>query len=150
MYNVKQAAEILRLSTRSIQLKCKKHKVSKIGNEFQITDEILELWKTGGNERRNERQVVVKSSQRNVTSFIRFVIAFLIVLFLGLAVLFYRHLTNEIEDAKLKIIKNETKYQFQLDKMDKQLEDADKVIRNQDREIQRLKYKDSLRIFKKW
>jgi len=150
MYNVKQAAEILRLSTRSIQLKCKKHKVSKIGNEFQITDEILELWKTGGNERRNERQVVLKSSQRNVTSFIRFVIAFLIVLFLGLAVLFYRHLTNEIQDAQLKIIKNETKYQFQLDKMDKQLEDADKVIRNQDREIQRLKYKDSLRIFKKW
>jgi uncharacterized protein HemX len=150
MYNVKQAAEILRLSTRSIQLKCKKHKVSKIGNEFQITDEILELWKTGGNERRNERQVIVKSSPRNVTSFIRFVIAFLIVLFLGLAVLFYRHLTNEIEDAQLKIINNETKYQFQLDKMDKQLEDADKVIRNQDREIQRLKYKDSLRIFKKW
>jgi uncharacterized protein HemX len=150
MYNVKQAAEILRLSTRSIQLKCKKHKVSKIGNEFQITDEILELWKTGGNERRNERQVIVKSSQRNATSFIRFVIAFLIVLFLGLAVLFYRHLTNEIEDAQLKIINNETKYQFQLDKMDKQLEDADKVIRNQDREIQILKYKDSLRIFKKW
>ncbi len=150
MYNVKQAADILGLSIRSIQLKCKKHKVSKIGNEFQITDEILEVWKNGVNEKRNAIQVIAKSSQRNATSFSTFVISFLVVLILVVSFIIYWRMDNEISTAKLKIINNETKYQYQLDKMNKKLFDANDVIQHQELEIQSLKIKDSLRLLKSW
>lgn len=150
MYNVKQAADILGLSIRSIQLKCKKHKVSKIGNEFQITDEILEVWKNGANEKRNVIQVIAKSSQRNVTSFSTFVISFLVVLILVVSFIIYWRMDNEISTAKLKIINNETKYQYQLDKLNKKLFDANDVIQHQELEIQSLKIKDSLRLLKSW
>jgi len=64
MYTVKQASEILNISVRGVQLKCKKHKVPKIANEFQITDELLEVWKNGSNEQRTTIQVVSKNDKR--------------------------------------------------------------------------------------
>jgi len=64
MYTVKQASEILNISIRGVQLKCKKHKVPKVANEFQITDELLEVWKNGSNEQRTTIQVVSKNNKR--------------------------------------------------------------------------------------
>jgi hypothetical protein len=64
MYTVKQASEILNISIRGVQLKCKKHKVPKVANEFQITDELLEVWKNGSNEQRTTIQVVSKNDKR--------------------------------------------------------------------------------------
>lgn len=150
MYNVKQAAEILRLTTRSIQLKCKKHKVSKIGNEFQITPEILELWKTGSDEKRNALQVISKTSQRNVTSSIRFIVGFLIVLILIITCLYYIDLKDQITDFKKIILTNDKEHKSEVKILTKKLEDAGKVINTIEKENIMLKNKDSLRIFKKW
>ena len=150
MYNVKQAAEILGLSIRSIQLKCKKHKVSKIGNEFQITDEILDMWKNGANEKRNVVQVIAKSSQRKVTSLSTFVIAFLIVLILVVGVFFYINLDNQIDAANDTIKVKDKEHKTEVKELSKKLKDATDVIQHQELEIQSLKIKDSLRLIKKW
>lgn len=150
MYNVKQAAEILGLSIRSIQLKCKKHKVSKIGNEFQITDEILEMWKNGANEKRNVVQVIAKSSRRNVTSLSTFVIVFLIVLSLGLGVLFYIKLDTQIVEANNTIKIKDKEHKTEVKDLTKKLNDAKDVIHHLELENQSLKIKDSLRVPKRW
>lgn len=150
MYNVKQAAEILGLSIRSIQLKCKKHKVSKIGNEFQITDEILEMWKKGANEKRNVVQVIAKSSRRNVTSLSTFVIVFLIVLSLGLGVLFYIKLDTQIVEANNTIKIKDKEHRNEVKDLTKKINDVREENHLLELENQSLKIKDSLRVFKRW
>jgi len=49
MYSVNQAAEILNITTRAVQIKCNRHKVPKLQNEFQISEEILNVWKEAKN-----------------------------------------------------------------------------------------------------
>jgi hypothetical protein len=44
MISVKEAAQALGISPRSVQEKCNKFKVVKVNGQFHITDELLELW----------------------------------------------------------------------------------------------------------
>jgi len=41
---IKEASRTLNISIRAIQIKCKKQGIVKIGNQYQITDEILNDW----------------------------------------------------------------------------------------------------------
>jgi len=63
MYSVNQAAEILNITTRAVQIKCNRHKVPKRQNEFQISEEILNIWKESKNVKRNEIEVTGKTSR---------------------------------------------------------------------------------------
>jgi hypothetical protein len=70
MYSVNQAAEILNITTRAVQIKCNRHKVPKRQNEFQISEEILNVWKESKNAKRNEIEVTGKTSRTNGKVFV--------------------------------------------------------------------------------
>jgi len=147
MYSVKETAKILNVTPRAIQLKCKKFKVVKIGNEFQITEELLNQWKNAKNEERNEVEVTTKTSQRNSqntsqntshkSTFI--IIGISAIVILSIIVLFYFNLTNQIETSHLEL-KEEKKIHYQeVMELDKKLNDANDVINNLELENQHLK-----------
>jgi len=147
MYSVKQAAEILNVTPRAIQLKCKKFKVAKIGNEFQITEELLNQWKNAKNEERNEAEVTIKTSQRSSQNTsqntshksIYITIGIATIIILSIALLFYFNLTNQI-DTSHQELKEEKKFHYQeVMELNKKLIDANDVINTLEVENQRLK-----------
>jgi len=147
MYSVKQAAEILNVTPRAIQLKCKKFKVAKIGNEFQITEELLNQWKNAKNEERNEAEVTIKTSQRSSLNTsqntshksIYITIGIATIIILSIALLFYFNLTNQI-DTSHQELKEEKKFHYQeVMELNKKLIDAKDVINTLEVENQRLK-----------
>lgn len=54
MISVKEAARALGISPRSVQEKCNKFKVVKVNGQFQITQELLDLWLTKAERKTNE------------------------------------------------------------------------------------------------
>jgi hypothetical protein len=54
MISVKEAAAALGISPRSVQEKCNKFKVAKVNGQFQITQELLDLWLTKAERKTNE------------------------------------------------------------------------------------------------
>ena len=54
MISVKEAAAALKISPRSVQEKCNKFKVVKVNGQFQITEELLDLWLTKAERKTNE------------------------------------------------------------------------------------------------
>jgi hypothetical protein len=54
MISVKEAAAALGISPRSVQEKCNKFKVVKVNGQFQITQELLDLWLTKAERKTNE------------------------------------------------------------------------------------------------
>ena len=54
MISVKEAAAALKISPRSVQEKCNKFKVAKANGQFQITQELLDLWLTKAERKTNE------------------------------------------------------------------------------------------------
>jgi hypothetical protein len=147
MYSVKQAAEILNVTPRAIQLKCKKFKVVKIGNEFQITEELLNQWKHAKNEERNEAEVTTKTSQRsslntsqNTSHKLTFIIIGIsIIVILSIIVLFYFNLTNQIETSHLELKEEKKIHYNEVKDLNKRLIDANNVINTLEVENQRLK-----------
>lgn len=147
MYSVKQTAEILNLSPRAIQLKCKKFKVAKIGNEFQITEELLNQWKNTKNEERNEAEVTIKTSQRSSlntsqntshkSNYIIMGIASIVIL--SIVILFYFNLTNQIDTSHLELKEEKKIHYNEVKDLNKRLIDANDVINTLEIENQRLK-----------
>jgi truncated hemoglobin YjbI len=71
MISVKEAAAALGISPRSVQEKCNKFKVVKVNGQFQITQELLDLWLTKAERKTNEaaaqpkpRTELAKTSQK--------------------------------------------------------------------------------------
>ena len=44
LINIKQVAKDFKVSTRTIQMWCKAEGIKKIGNEYQLTNDILNRW----------------------------------------------------------------------------------------------------------
>lgn len=125
MYTVKQASEILNISIRGVQLKCKKHKVPKIANEFQITDELLEVWKNGANEQRTTLQVVSKNDKRTTLRYntnipTNFWIILILVLVIIIGGILQSNSYNElIREIRFNANKTETDLKNRLNKSEK-------------------------------
>lgn len=132
MYTVKQASEILNISVRGVQLKCKKHKVPKIANEFQITDEVLEVWKNGSNEQRTTIQVVSKKDKRttlrwynNITP--NFWIIFILILVIVIGGFLQYNSNNElIQEIRSNAKKIETDLTKRLNKSENKVDSLQK------------------------
>jgi DNA-binding transcriptional MerR regulator len=155
MYSVKQAAEILNVTPRAIQLKCKKFKVGKIENEFQISEELINLWKQSKEAKTNEVELTPKTSQRSVKFASHnippktplFIVPLLLIIALIVSVLLYFNLTEQIEVSHLELKETKKAHYNEIKTLNKKLDDARDVIQNQELEIQALKYKDTIRRF---
>jgi competence protein ComGC len=167
LVSVNEVSERLKISTRAVQIKCKRAKLKKIGNRYQITEEIANVWYNAAenqpltptnepepNPERTEvsaitsRKTPVTSEKRS--SFVSFAVILLLILLVSVSVLFYINLDDQITEAKATISKKGAEHKIEVKVLSKKLNDAQDVIHNQELEIQSLKYKDSLKVFKKW
>ena len=152
-----EVANRLKISNRAVQIKCKRAGLVKIGNQYQITKDILDTWllQDEAKQRTIEqtKQTTVKSSHRTnaKTSFnSSFLIIILSIVVLMVLILFYTNLKDEIRAHKEQISKKDTMYSNEINKLNKKLFDARDIIHNQEMEIQYLKIKDSIRTRPKW
>jgi ABC-type Na+ efflux pump permease subunit len=153
---IKEASQTLNITIRAIQIKCKKQGITKIGNQYQITNDILNDWikeqetKSETKSETKQKNTSISHTKQNKLRFANqnLLIAFLVLFLLIITVLFYVSLADEIS-----YLKNENKidskiYKDELKAIQNRLNDAHDVIQNQEIEIQVLKYKDSMQKFK--
>lgn len=149
-----EVAERLKITNRAVQIKCKNAGLVKIGNQYQITKELAEIWYKAAETKpaeRNENIKTISHPKRKYTiSLISFVVAFLVLMIGAISVMFYLDLDSQIVEAKTTITTITIENKKEVKELNKRLYDAHDVIRNQEAEIQTLKFKDSIRMFKKW
>lgn len=154
---IKEAAAIMDLSIRAIQIKCKKQGIVKIENQYQITNDILNNW-IKDKETKSERTEVFKLTSRKVSEqnekksslYTSLITVILIMLLIGAVIVFYINLDAQINDAKTIIIVKDKEHKTEIKDLNKRLNDARDIIHNQDLEIQFLKIKDTVRNRPKW
>jgi hypothetical protein len=147
-----EVANRLKISNRAVQIKCKRAGLVKIGNQFQITEEVAEKWYSIADAKeRTEtepKEKISKSSQRtNANTSVNPSLLFIIigVIFLVLVMYIVADFKDQISYLKNENIKDGKMYNNELKTVKKQLKDATDVINNQQLEIQYLKIKDSIR-----
>lgn len=158
LITVKDASQKLNVTTRMIQIRCKKSNVKKIGNQYQITNDILNSWLNADAiksetkvETKKETSQISHPKQKNIRFATSQVILFILMFILSIVLyLFYNSLTTEIGYLKNENIKDSKTYKYELKTIQKRLNDATDVINNQQLEIQYLKIKDSVRTRPKW
>ena len=157
LINTNEVAERLKITNRAVQNKCKNAGLVKIGNQYQITNDIADQWyKEAERKERTDTQrtehTPQTSQRRKEKPFVytSLVIAFCVLVTFALIILFYFNLSGQIVEAKATIIKNDSIYKAEVKELTKKLYDTRDIVKNQESEIQILKFKDSLRVFKKW
>ena len=154
LVSVNDVANRLKISNRAVQIKCKRQGLVKIGNQYQITEEIVENWMNKSeakqrNESEHTRQIS-HPKQRNTISFYTILLYIVLALLLAISILFYFNLDTQIKTANETIKINTIEHKKDLKELNKRLNDAHDVIQNQELEIQSLKLKDSLRYIRRW
>lgn len=154
LVSVNDVANRLKISNRAVQIKCKREGLVKIGNQYQITNDIADKWANNSeakqrNESEHTRQIS-HPKQRNTTSLISFIIFLLIAMLIIIQVLLYINLDNQITDANETIKVKDKEHSIEVKDLNKKLNDAQDIIQHQELEIQSLKIKDSLRFIKRW
>ena len=153
LVSVNDVANRLKISNRAVQIKCKRAGLVKIGNQYQITQDIADEWADNSEaKQRSESEHTPTSShpkRKDVRSFDTVVILFLLLMLCAIAYQFYINLDTQITVANDTIKKNDTEHKEQIKDLNKRLNDAGDVIHSQELEIQSLKFKDSIR-FIKW
>jgi len=157
LVNTKEVAERLQISNRAVQNKCTKAGLVKIGNQYQITKDIAEQWyKEAEQKERTEpeqKQQNTKTSQRSdvktsvQSSLLIWFLSIALVMVMGLV---YYDFYNQITDLKTEAHQDKKEHKAEVKELTKRLNDAADVIQNQEIEIHDLKYKDSLRTFRRW
>ena len=144
-------AKRLKITNRAVQNKCKQYGLKKISNQYQITTDIAEQWykelekKTETKQNRTkENNKTSHRSDKNTS------LLYWFSFFIGAAVvlMFFLYLDTEIKETKKELKQEQTEHKKEVKQMQKKIDSSFNVISKKEVEIQRLKYKDSLRLFK--
>ena len=157
LISVNDVAKRLKISNRAVQIKCKRDGVVKIGNQYQITEEIVQRWEEK-TEQKSERipnemkpkQNISQANTKKGSSFISFVVVLLILILSGLCALYYIDLKEQISVSKATIIKKDSIYQKEIKRLNNNLNEAKETIHRRDLKIQELQFRDSLIQRRKW
>ena len=164
LVSVKEAAIKLNVSSRAIQIKCNKLGVKKIGNQYQITTELLNTWiesnsintekieKTERNEREQTKNIShpKRNELRNPNSFIYKIMLLIVsIILISISILYYIDLNNQINDSKALIKENDANYKAEIKVLNNSLNDAIETIHRKDLQLQWYRMKDSLKYIKK-
>ena len=150
LISVKEAADILKMSERSVQLKCRHLKIPKIGNVYQLTEDVIRDWEV----KKIGTKIITKQTSKTVTPpkrknpiSVSFIIPVLITLF---SFIYFIDLHNQITEVKKEYKEAKKEYKEDIDVLNNTIRLNETRIQKQTIEIHDLKYKDSLRTFKKW
>jgi short subunit fatty acids transporter len=148
LISVKEAAELLKTSERTIQLRCKRFNVKKIGNVYQLTNEIVNQWQTTTNNETNRtlRNVTRKKVSFN-NSLLMWVTAFITIVILTT---FYLNLERQIKETNKDLRQERIEHKTDVKELQKIVDSQKDTINKKELEIQSLKIKDSLRLFRRW
>ncbi len=103
LHNISQVSEQFGVSKRTVQLWCKAEGIKKIGNEYQLTDEIVDRWELtkAKSETKQEKKTVTHRTAPKFSfsrSFIlQIVLAIWILFSIVVLVYLYNDLRSEIE-----------------------------------------------------
>jgi hypothetical protein len=150
LITVKEAAELLKTSERTIQLKCKKYNVKKIANVYQLTKDIVDQWQT------ETKPETIRTSQNVTRKTNSFYPSLLLIFSVIISFLFFSFLAYSFIDLKDQnitkdktIITNDSIHKIEVNTINKRLDDSIQVMYKIRLENQILKVRDSLRLFKK-
>lgn len=156
LVSVKEAAEKLNVSNRAIQIKCNKQGIVKIGNQYQITQEVLDRWISSNDTKdRSESETkqtfshTKRNEVRSLGSFYKYIMIIAIALLIVVSAAFYIDLNTQINDAKATIKANDTSYRIEVKRLSNSLNEAKEVIHRKDLQLQYYRLKDSLKYIKK-
>jgi hypothetical protein len=152
LVSINEVANRLKISNRAVQIKCKKQGVLKIGNQYQLTDEIAQRWyESEGKIKRSEQEVsrVDSYAKRKKTVSVEqpvmiYILLAVIIIFAG-AFIFDLKQQNTTKD-KIIIVKDSV-HKIELKAINKQLDDSIQVINNL-RLQNRILIRDTIRQFK--
>jgi predicted transcriptional regulator len=157
LVSVNDVANRLKITNRAVQIKCKREGLVKIGNQYQITEEIAQEWYDIAEAKPNEQAKRIENidkishpKRKEVRSFNSLIIIILIAVLCAVLFQFYSNLDDQINVATDKLNKNDVEHKVEVKDLNKRLNEADRTIHTKTLEIQMLKFKDSLRIIKKY
>jgi predicted transcriptional regulator len=157
LVSVNDVANRLKITNRAVQIKCKREGLVKIGNQYQITEEIAQEWYDIAEAKPNEQAKRIENidkishpKRKEVRSFNSLIIIILIAVLCAVLFQFYSNLDDQINVATDKLNKNDVEHKVEVKDLNKRLNEADRTIHTKTLEIQMLKFKDSLRIIKKF
>jgi hypothetical protein len=151
LVNINDVAKRLKITNRAVQNKCRNAGLKKIGNQYQITYDIAEKWYSEAQETKETKQN--RSSDNYKTSHRRdksTSLLFWISALVGASavIMFYLNLDSQIKETKKELQKEQTEHKTDVKELRKIVDSQKDIISTKEIEIQRLKLKDSLRIFK--
>jgi hypothetical protein len=149
LITVKEAAELLKTSERTIQLKCKKYNVKKIANVYQLTQEIVDQWKTETKTETNRTlQTVTRKNVSVKPSFLFIFTAIISFLFFSFLTYSFIDLKDQNATKDKTIITNDSIHKIEVNAINKRFDDSVQVIYKLRLENRLLKIRDSIRLFK--
>lgn len=151
LISTNEVANRLKITNRAVQIKCKQYGIVKIGNQYQITKEIAEQWykdlETNIETKTKRSNEISKTSHRsNKNSSLLFWVCFFILI--AVLLKFYFNLDSQIKETKKELNKEQTEHKTDVKELRKIVDSQKDIINTKEIEIQRLKIKDSLRLFK--
>ena len=152
LVGINEVAKRLKISNRAVQIKCQKQGVLKIGNQYQITEEIAQKWYNKETEQKRTEQKTNTSisyaKRKKNSSFSS--LLFWIPALLGATsvIILYLNLDSQIKETKKELDKEQTEHKTDVKELRKIVDSQKDIINTKEIEIQRLKIKDSLRLFK--
>ena len=151
LISTNEVANRLKITNRAVQIKCKQYGIVKIGNQYQITKEIAEQWykdlETNIETKTKRSNEISKTSHRsNKNSSLLFWVCFFILI--AILLKFYLNLDRQIKETKEELHQERTEHKTDVKELRKIVDSQKDIITSKEIEIQRLKIKDSLRLFK--
>lgn len=151
LVNINDVAKRLKITKRAVQNKCKQYGIVKISNQYQITKEIAEQWykdletnKETKTKRSNENNRTSHRSNKNSS------LLFWLSALVGATavIMLYLNLDSQIKETKKELDKEQIEHKNDVKELRKIVDSQKDIINTKEIEIQRLKIKDSLRLFK--
>jgi len=153
LVNTNEVAKRLKITNRAVQNKCKQYGLVKIANQYQITEEIAEQWyidaETNKGTNKNRTEHFNRTSHRTDknTSLVVWLITFIAIVVL---VMFYFNLERQIKETNKDLRKERIEHKTDVKELQKIVDSQKDTINKKELEIQGLKIKDSLRLFRGW
>ena len=153
LVNTNEVAKRLKITNRAVQNKCKQYGLVKIGNQYQITNEIAEQWykeaETNKEQKQNRTEHLSRTSHRsNKNTSLLFWVCFFI--FIAVLLMFYLNLDSQIKETKKDLRQERIEHKTDVKELQKIVDSQKDTISKKEIEIQTLKLKDSLRLFRRW
>jgi DNA-binding transcriptional MerR regulator len=140
LHNISQVSEQFGVSKRTIQLWCKAEGIKKIGNEYQLTDEIVDRWEStkAKSENENKNKTVTHRNAAKISFTRSFILQVVLVVWILFSIIVIAYLYNDLKNEIEKRYDVIVEHKKELQTIRNEFQD---ITIQKDNEIQSLKKK---------